>query len=157
MHPLPAQRSHTSLVILLICLAAVACGPSGPATPPSELEAETNDRAVLAGNTETQIPATATDIHGYITGFRDVTTYVRFTLPSSDLLHFLRSTACPPTLETTDIRSDMQRLASFAWWQPGAATDYKWCDGTTQNLVQRVYLDLSDQNHVIVYITASTR
>ncbi len=157
MDPLLSQRSHASLVLLSICLLAAACGPGSAAAPSSELEAETSDRAVLEGNTETRIPASATDLHGYVTGLRDVTTYVRFTVPSSDLSEFLHSAACPPTLETADIRSGMQRAGNFAWWQPGIAVDYKWCDGATEDLVQKVFLDLSDQDSVVVYIIASTR
>lgn len=153
---LPPRR-HASLALLLICLLAAACMSILPDPLSSELEAETNDRAVLEGNTETQIPATASDLHGYVTGFRDITTYVRFSMPQLGLSEFLRSTACPTALETADIRSEIQRVGSFTWWQPGSAVDYKWCDGIKEHLVQRVFMDLSDPNNVIVYIIASTR
>lgn len=151
------QRRHASLVLLSICLLAAACRPTLPDPLSSELEGETNDRAVLEGNTETQIPLTATDLHGYVTGFRDITTYARFTVSQLGLSDFLRSTACPSTLETTDIRSEIQRAGNFSWWQPGSAIDYKWCDGIKEHLVQRVFMDLSDRNNAIVYIIASTR
>ncbi len=157
MHTMLSPHRHACLALLLICLLAAACGTSRPATPASEeFSAETNDRAVLQGNAEIQIPASASDLHGFVTGFRDVTTYVRFTVPRSDLPEFLRSTACPPTLESTDIRSEMH-WGRFAWWQPDSATDYKWCSGIKEHLGQRVFLDLSDTNKVIVYVVASTR
>ncbi|HET7089889.1 MAG TPA: hypothetical protein VFL17_14730 [Anaerolineae bacterium] len=152
------NQKHTLIRVLLLgCIIVASCSPQSEPTPYSELAAETDDRDILESNTETKIPRSATDIHGYVDGFRDVTTYARFTIPAEDFGEFLQSTACTSPLETADIRERVQGSFNFNWWRPEDAQSFQWCDASKEHLVQRVFADTTNPDTVIVYIVATTR
>jgi hypothetical protein len=125
------------------------------ATP--EFFDETSDRDSLEGNTETKIPQSASDIHGLIDGFREITTYMRFTIPASDLEQFLSSTACTGSLLTVNPSDAFRMTPAKGWWQIGQAKDVQWCSGAKEHLGQAVYVDMTNQKIFVVYVVAQTR
>ena len=126
-------------------------------TPISELAAETTDRAVLESNAEIQIPPSATEIRGYIDGFRDITTYVRFVIPAADIDKFTEGIDCVLPSSTTDTGQRMPESSQFTWWKPNNAQSYRQCYGTKEHLVQRVFVDTTQPDRYIVYVVASTK
>ncbi len=124
----------------------------------SEFAAESSDRNLLEANTEFKIPASATDIHGYVTGFRDLTTLLRFTLPMQDFELFIRQTTCTLPLASDDTRSRwMQNSPEHEWWRPGDAQRFGICSDSTQQLARRLLADMTRPDRYIIYVVASTR
>ncbi len=126
-------------------------------TTSSEFSADTEDRSVLQANTGTFLPAAATDVHGHVDGFRDVTTHLRFTIPAGDLASFMKTTACTTPLASADIRSQLQGIPARTWWSPERAEKYASCTAVTDRLAQLVFVDMTDSSAYIVYVIASTR
>jgi hypothetical protein len=146
------------LLFILPWLAGCNFPPLIPTlTPLAENSAETDDRTVLEGNTGTRIPPSATGIHGYVDGFRDVTTYLRFQIPSADLAEFMKSTACTTPLSTEDTGQQLQGYPDLPWWAPEKAEEFGSCTGVTDILTQLVFVDMTDPLNYVVYVIASTR
>lgn len=124
----------------------------------SEFASETEDRHILEGNTELTIPAAATELHGYVAGFRDLTTLLRFTLPARDFGAFLKQTSCAQPLYNADRQAYwMQNSEQLAWWRPGEAQRFAACADATSQLARRFFFDMTPPDQYIVYIVASTR
>jgi hypothetical protein len=127
------------------------------ATPESEFLGETSDRDILEGNTETVIPQSASDIHGLVDGFQEITTYMRFTIPASDLDRFLSSTSCTTPLQIDASHRDFEIRYEKDWWQVKQAEVVGWCDGVKEHIAQSIYVDMTDLNKYIIYVVASTK
>ena len=123
----------------------------------AEFSAETTDRTILQTNAELQIPQSATEIRGYVDGFRDLTTYVRFVVPASDFDQFAESISCVLPLSTTDAYQRWQDSSKLTWWKPSRAQNFRQCDGSKEHLFQRVFVDTAQIDHYIVYVVASTK
>lgn len=130
---------------------------TSPPTPYSEIAAEVNDRGVLEGNTGLKFPPSATDIHGFVDGFRDVVTLARFIIPSSDPDGFLKSASCTLPLLSTDIRRSMQGSRGLSWWQPVKAQRFQWCESSGEHLARTIFIDTTQSDTYIVYIYAWTK
>ena len=125
-------------------------------TPVSEFSAETNDRTILEGNADIKIPSSAIDIHGFTDGFRDIDTYIRFTIPSNDLKTFLASTVCSEPLSKQDIRDQIKGYPVFEWWHPETTTDYMSCSGSEEHIGQTIFVDMTNSDTYVIYIAAAT-
>jgi hypothetical protein len=124
----------------------------------SEIAAEVNDRAVLEGNTELKIPVGATDIHGYIDGFRDVTTYLRFTLPAQDFETFLKQTGCTQPLYQGNKSTDysMRNWNKLKWWRPEDAQQFLACADGHKSFGREFFIDTTDSDRYLIYVVTST-
>ena len=123
-----------------------------------EVAAEVNDRDTLEANTQLRIPANATDIHGYVDGFQDVTTLLRFTLPAHDFEDFLRQTDCAQPLyqgnsSTGYTMRDGNRLKS---WRPEDARQFLACADGHKNFRREFFIDTTDADEYLIYVVAST-
>ncbi len=123
----------------------------------SEFAALTRDRSLLEADTGTILPSSATEIHGYVDGFRDVTTHMRFQIPSGDLPFFLNSTSCTAPLSDADIRRQLPGRPDWDWWTPEKAESYGSCTGVTEHMAQLIFIDMTDPQKYVVYVIASTR
>ncbi len=132
-------------------------GSLAPSPSVGEFSADTDDRAVLQANTGTILPSSATDVHGHVDGFRDVTTHLRFTIPAADLAAFMGTTACTTPLSSADIRPQLQGNPARSWWTPEKAGKYASCTAATDRLAQLVFVDMTDPDTDIVYLIAATR
>ena len=163
----PHDAYRLRLLVIVIALLglvvtvsiSVLIGQYAPAAAvQSEIAAEITDRDILEGNTELKIPTNATDIHGYVDGFRDVTTLLRFTMPAYDLDSFLKQTSCALPLKTDSSRSVWsQNSPIHKWWRPGDAQRFAVCIGSTPQLGRRLFFDMTQPDQYIVYVVASTR
>lgn len=124
----------------------------------SEIAAETNDRDMLEGNTELKIPASATDIHGYVDGFRDVITYLRFTLPVENFETFLKQTGCAQPLYQSDKSTaySMHNWDSLKWWRPEDAQQFLACADGHKSFGREFFIDTTDSDMYIVSVVAWT-
>src|SRR5512135_3753008 len=129
-----STQARTSIWIglLLISSAASLAGCIFQARTPtpasfSEISGDTADRAILEANTGTRIPSAAVGIHGHVDGIRDVTTHMRFQIPSGDLPAFMATTACTTPLSAVDIRPQLQGMPPSAWWSPEKAEKFGSC------------------------------
>jgi len=124
----------------------------------SEIAAETTNREILEGNTDLKIPTDATDIRGYVDGFRDVTTLLRFKMPASELASLLKQTSCKHPLSSDNKQSGwMQNSPEHKWWRPSDAQRFATCIDATQQLGRRLFFDMTESDRYIVYVVASTR
>lgn len=165
MQPHNTHRWRLLIGVVLVGLAVVPwvstlIGQYDPTSVPtvSEFASETTDRGTLEGNTELKLPASATDIHGYVDGFRDLTTQLRFTLPARDFDTFLKQTSCTLPLYSDDRQAYwMQNSEDLTWWRPGDAQRFAACADTTSQLGRRFFFDMTRSDQYIVYVVTSTR
>ena len=124
----------------------------------SEFAAEVNDRNVLEGNTELKIPTSALDIHGYVDGFRDVTTYLRFTLPVQDFGTFLQQTSCAQPLYQGDKSTgySMRNWGKLKWWRPEDAQQFLACADGHKSFGREFFIATTDADKHLIYVVAST-
>jgi hypothetical protein len=137
------QVTQINLVILLIlALGEAGCSYSQKtASPPSEFEGESEDRATLEGNSGIHIPSSATGVIGYFTGLREITSYLRFQIPASDLEGFLLNTGCTTQLSKVDIRRQLEGFPDRSWWAPEKAQSYGSCYASTDHDIQHVFIE----------------
>jgi hypothetical protein len=128
-----------------------------PGAPAEYGPGDVRGRSELEGNTGTKIPASATGIYGTVDGLGDITTHLRFTLPSADLAEFISSTACTAPLVDGDIRAQLRGVPDRSWWAPEKAGKYGSCMAATARLAQLVFVDMTDPQSYIVYVIAATK
>ena len=165
MPPHNTHRWRLLIGVVLIGLAVVPrmsalIGQYAPTSIPtvSEFASETDDRHILEGNSELKIPASATDLHGYADGFRELTTLLRFTLPADDFDTFLKQTSCTRPLYSGDKRAYwMQNSEDLTWWRPGDAQRFAACADTTSQVGRRFFFDVTLSDQYVVYVVASAR
>lgn len=147
------------ILFLFIALLVSSCTSTNSIapTPASEFETDTQDREVLEGSTEIQIPEQAFDLYGHIDGFRDIDTEIRFIIASSDFDKFLESTSCKLPLATDDVRALFQNQLDRLWWKPTNALKFKWCHVNKEHLSQNILIDITDTDKYIVYIMTQTK
>jgi hypothetical protein len=124
----------------------------------SEIAAEIDDRDVLEGNTGLKIPASATEIHGYVDGFQDVTTLLRFTLPVQDFGTFLQQTSCAQPLYQGDKSTgySMRNWDKLKWWRPEDAQQFLACADGHKSFGREFFIDTTDADKYLIYVVAST-
>jgi hypothetical protein len=113
------------------------------------------DIAAIEGNTDVDLPPSATDIRSYAEGFQDITTYVRFTIPAADLAIFLASTGCQDPPITTDLASRSPRAGMPDWWHPEEVASLLACSGLEDRTHQTIYVDASEPMTVKVFLVAA--
>lgn len=118
-------------------------------TPGSDLQA-------LEADAEISIPANAREIHGMISGFRELDTWVRLDLPQVDLSSFLQNARCTEPLKTTDPKKYSPGILDPNWWQPDQATALQECSGQHDYLYQRILVDQTKPEMVTIYIFSMT-
>lgn len=114
-------------------------------TPGSELQE-------LEAVAEISLPTSAREIHGMISGFTDVDIWIRFNLPNADLPAFLQKTRCTEPLKTTDPTYYFPETIDPDWWQPHKATDLKVCYGSHDHFTQRILVDQSEPEMLVIYV-----
>lgn len=134
-----------------------------PAPPVSELRQEAFQPAptdvylirAIEGNTEIRLPASAREIYSVSDGFREIDACVRFRLPVGDLAGFLQSAHCqdlqPTTASNYACGSQDPVLKT-----PNPVTNLKGCTWAGEHFTQRVYVDASEPQSLIVYVFGST-
>ena len=143
---------------LLLLFGLAACSlPSRPRpTPLSEFAAEVDDPEVLEHNARIQIPITATNLRGYVDGFREPATYITFTLHASELEAFLSGTLCRQPLEPLDPALFPESSTASAWWTLGPTDGLSYCHGSEEHLSQEIFVGRSGRPSVYtVYVIAS--
>jgi hypothetical protein len=124
----------------------------------SETAAETDERDVLEGNTGLKIPASATEIHGYVDGFQDVTTLLRFTLSAQNFEIFLHQTGCVQPLYQGDKSTgySMRNWDKLKWWRPEDAQQFLACADRHKSFGREFFIDTTDADKYLIYVVAST-
>jgi hypothetical protein len=118
-------------------------------TPGSDLQALEADAAI-------SIPANAREIHGMISGFQDLDTWVRLDLPNADLPSFIQNARCTEPLKTTDPKKYTPVDFDPDWWQPHKATYLEECSGLHDYLSQRILVDRSKPEMLTIYVFSIT-
>ena len=154
------------LVILLlvsIFLAGALVWSSQPG-PPTEAPLvqfgpiDVEDRAALEGNTGMVIPQSAGGLHGVINGSQTLMTHMRFDIPASDLNEALKNTGCSTALTSVDdTRKQLQQYPKRDWWTPEKAQKYASCNAAHEHIAQQIFVDMTDPQHYIIYVIASTK
>lgn len=114
------------------------------------------DLDVLEADAEIKIPANAQEIHGMISGFRELDTWVRLDLPISDLPDFIESSRCTQPLLAVDPAKYGPGELSPDWWKPHQATRLEMCIGIHDYIFQRVLVDYSQIDMVTIYVFSAT-
>ncbi len=114
-------------------------------TPGSDLEA-------LETNAEIKIPLSAREIHGLISGYRELDTWVRLDLPNTELPTFLVNARCIGPLHATDPQKHQPADLDPDWWQPYNAIVLEECNGLHQNLYQHILVDRSRSETLTIYV-----
>jgi hypothetical protein len=162
------------LVIILVCLGIFLLFAVAPlikilivlnSKTPEEMETTQiyqpaptpgNDLQAIEADAEIVIPASAREIHGMISGFRDLATWVRLDLPGADLPSFMQNTHCTEPLKTTDPGNHFPRDLDPDWWQPQKATNLQVCSGLHDHLSQTILVDRSKVEMITIYVFSST-
>jgi hypothetical protein len=113
------------------------------------------DPAAIEANTGIEMPPHAGGIESYAEGFRDVTTYGRFTIPAADLAGFLASTGCREGLMPIDPASMGPPRMVPVWWRPMNAHSLESCTGIEGSIHQTIYLDTSNAESQTVFLFAA--
>jgi len=119
-------------------------------TPGSDLQA-------LEADAEISIPATAREIHGMISGFRELDTWVRLDLPNEELPSFLQNARCTEPLKTSDPKKHTPGDLDPDWWQPHEAIYLEECSGLHDYLYQRILVDRSKPEMLTIYVFSITQ
>jgi hypothetical protein len=119
-------------------------------TPGSDLQA-------LEGDAEISIPANAREIHGMISGFRELDTWVRLDLPNDELPSFLQNARCTEPLKTTDPKKHTPGDLDPDWWQPHEAIYLEECTGLHDYLFQHILVDRSKPEKLTIYVFSITQ
>ena len=135
-------------------------------TPPSEeyqvykaalTEIPVDDISMLEGNADFKFPPSAHEIYGYVTGFREVDTFVRFSMKASELPAFIKTTLCDKPLENFEPTAEQKEQKDFlGWWKAYQAKTLQRCLGKSESANQAVFVDMTDPETYIVYIGDST-
>jgi hypothetical protein len=148
------------IVILLLAVVSSQSGQFGPPKPAPIVKfgpIDVQDRVALAGNTGMVIPKSASGLHGVINGDQTIRTHMRFDIPASDLNEALKNTGCSGALSNKDIRAQVQEYPQRDWWTPGQAQTYASCNAAQEDVTQLIFVDMTDPQHYIVYVIASTK
>ncbi len=115
----------------------------------------------VENNAEIKIPASATEIYAHVEGMNEISVLIRFNLPIEDLDEFLKSTACQEPLTKINPSGKLPRETMPDWWEPNVATELETCSGEIMHAewewstYQVIYVDTSDPDQYIVYVSAS--
>jgi len=149
-----AKVSHFAGFYLAVAFLLIGCTSTAPS---SEISGETDDVQFLEGNAEIVIPDGVSDLHGFVSGLQDVTTYVRFTTRVSSVDTFISSTLCDTSPVLINVPLASSNLYLPNWWDLHQADNLKSCIGNSDHLHQEVYLSSSDAGEVKVYVIAYTK
>lgn len=116
-----------------------------------------SDLQALEANAEISIPATAREIHGMISGLRELDTWVRLDLPNEELPSFLQNARCTDPLKTTSPKKHTPGDLDPDWWQPHEATYLEECSGLHNTLYQRILVDRSKPEMLTIYVLSITQ
>jgi hypothetical protein len=163
-------KPKSFLTIVFICLGAIIFFIAyrlieGMTSPEGQLSVESariymplptpgNDLQVLETNAGIKIPKNAREIHGMVSGFRDLDSYIRFDLPYADLTSFIQNTLCKELLERIDPMKISPGVADPDWWQPYKAREIQDCSGQEEHLSQHILIDKSKPEKLTIYILA---
>ncbi len=148
------------LVMLSLAGVMTACAITSPAPtlegPPVE-SAQSTDRAEIEEwGTDIQIPAGARDLHGYMEGWRETLTLLRFTIPPNDLPTVLTTTVCELPLQASENPLANARAPSYlTWWTPGLARTWLSCSGVRGHAHQTLLVDTTNPSEYVLYIVDS--
>jgi hypothetical protein len=118
---------------------------------------DTYELAAIEGNADIKIPARATEIHAYTTGFRDIDINVRFTIAVGELAGFMESSLCVEALQEVSPEHYGKSELSPSWWEPALAKHLEMCEiekefSATQHTFQRILVDMTNPDAYIVYV-----
>lgn len=115
--------------------------------------------AMLEGNADMKFPPSAHEIYGYVTGFRELYTDVRFSVKANELAGFLKTTLCDEPLQiivpTTEQKELELQQASRIWFRPYQAEVLQECSAEKGPSHQRILVDITDPQIYIVYVSDS--
>ena len=69
---------------------------------------------------------------------------------------FLASTICSVSLSRQDIRDQIKGYLAFEWWHPETATEFMSCSGSREHVGQFVFVDATNSDAYIIYVSAAT-
>ncbi|MEP7136040.1 MAG: hypothetical protein ABI904_14010 [Chloroflexota bacterium] len=111
--------------------------------------------SAIEGNAEIKLPPSAHEIHAYTTGMRDIFIMVRFSMNSSELPEFIKSTLCDqPLARSTTLQESAGN--NFDWWVPEQAQYAEECSGEKEHSHQQILIDMSDKDVYIIYVSTGT-
>jgi hypothetical protein len=120
---------------------------------------DTYQIAAIEGNAEIKIPPSAREIYSYTTGFREISIMARLTINAAELSAFMESTLCKEPLQQIS-PSTQSSNSNLTWWQPDRASHLEGCNSVrelspTAHVVQKVLVDMTNQNNYIIYVSTS--
>jgi hypothetical protein len=115
------------------------------------------DPATINANAQIELPPSTRDIHVRVSGFREISTHVRFAIDATDLPQFLDSTLCNEPLAPTNPAFQEEGSGDLSWWRPGDAQRLQECVGKRTGFYQHVLVDVSNPDTYIVYVYAGNR
>ena len=140
----------------------VSCGTENTYLPVESFEAHTyqpvptdmQEISAIEGNANIKFPPSAHEIYAYTTGFRDISIQVRFSMQSSELPEFLNNTLCNQPLATSSPQEQYQ--SDLDWWVLSQAQHLEECFGKTEHSRQHLFVDMTNEEVYVVYVSTST-
>ncbi len=107
---------------------------------------------IIEANAGITLPDTYQDIFSYTEGFRELVTYVRFSVSPDLVDEFISSTACAKPLIEIKPEAILDSPVDPEWWQPMEAEVISTCVGSADFYHQTIYVDQTLPAETIIYV-----
>lgn len=107
----------------------------------------------LEGNATLKFPTSAHEI--YANMFGKQSNNVRFSMKASEFSGFIKTTLCKQPRENyipTNTEIASQYAYVIEWWRPFEAKTLERCSGSSEDVSQMIYADMTDPDTYIIYI-----